>query len=73
MENLQYLAMIQAYTGIGIGLMNGLGASGPCFGVGVMCSRLLEVAARQRGMLLTLTGKVVLVLGLIDVSFIIAF
>ncbi|MDQ2658030.1 MAG: F0F1 ATP synthase subunit C, partial [Bacteroidota bacterium] len=26
MDNLQYLAMIQAYTGIGIGLMIGLGA-----------------------------------------------
>ena len=39
MDNLQYLAMIQAYTGIGIGLMIGLGAAGACIGVGVMCSR----------------------------------
>ncbi len=28
MENAQFLAMIQAYTGIGIGLMIGLGAAG---------------------------------------------
>ena len=39
--------MIQAYTGIGIGLMIGLGALGACVGVGIMCSRFLEGAARQ--------------------------
>ena len=47
MEKLQFLAMIQAYTGIGIGLMIGLGAAGACIGVGIMCSRFLEAAARQ--------------------------
>ena len=41
------LAMIQAYTAIGIGLMIGLGALGACIGVGIMCSRFLEGAARQ--------------------------
>lgn len=71
MENLQYLAMIQAYTGIGIGLMIGLGAAGACIGVGVMCSRFLEGAARQPEMIPTLQGKVLL-LGLTDASFIIA-
>ena len=39
MEKLQLLAMVQAYTGIGIGLMIGLGAAGACIGVGIMCSR----------------------------------
>ncbi len=72
MENLQFLAMIQAYTGIGIGLMIGLGAAGACIGVGVMCSRLLEGAARQPEMIPTLQGKVFLLLGLTDASFIIA-
>ena len=47
MEKLQLIAMIQAYTGIGIGLMIGLGALGACVGVGIMCSRFLEAAARQ--------------------------
>ena len=47
MEKLQMLAMVQAYTGIGIGLMVGLGALGACVGVGIMCSRFLEAAARQ--------------------------
>ncbi|MDO8414516.1 MAG: F0F1 ATP synthase subunit C, partial [Gallionellaceae bacterium] len=27
MENVQFLALIQAYTGVGIGLMIGLGAA----------------------------------------------
>ncbi|UJP06014.1 MAG: F0F1 ATP synthase subunit C [Nitrosomonas sp.] len=71
MENLQFLATIQAYTGIGIGLMIGLGAAGACIGVGVMCSRFLEGAARQPEMIPTLQGKVFLLLGLIDASFII--
>ncbi len=71
MENLQFLATIQAYTGIGIGLMIGLGAAGACIGVGIMCSRFLEGAARQPEMIPTLQGKVFLLLGLIDASFII--
>ena len=71
MDNVQYLAMIQAYTGIGIGLIIGLGAAGACIGVGVMCSRFLEGAARQPELAPMLQGKVFLLLGLIDASFII--
>ena len=68
---LQMLAMIQAYTGIGIGLMIGLGALGACVGVGIMCSRFLEAAARQPELTDSLQAKVFLLLGLIDASFII--
>jgi F-type H+-transporting ATPase subunit c len=71
MEKMQYLAMIQAYTSIGIGLIIGLGAAGACIGVGIMCSRLLEGAARQPEMMPTLQVRVFLLLGLIDASFII--
>jgi len=71
MEKLQLLAMIQAYTGVGIGLIIGLGAAGACIGVGIMCSRFLEGAARQPEMIPTLQAKVFLLLGLIDASFII--
>ncbi|MSR09762.1 MAG: F0F1 ATP synthase subunit C [Gammaproteobacteria bacterium] len=71
MDNVQYLAMIQAYTGIGIGLMIGLGAAGACIGVGIMCSRFLEGAARQPELAPMLQAKVFLLLGLIDASFII--
>ena len=71
MEKLQLLAMIQAYTSIGIGLMIGVGAAGACIGVGVMCSRFLEAAARQPELTNSLQGRVFLLLGLIDASFII--
>lgn len=71
MEKMQLLAMIQAYTGIGIGLMIGLGALGACIGVGIMCSRFLEGAARQPELAPMLQAKVFLLFGLIDASFII--
>jgi F-type H+-transporting ATPase subunit c len=63
--------MIQGYTGIGIGLIIGLGAAGACIGIGIMASRFLEAAARQPEMMPTLQAKVFLLLGLIDASFII--
>ncbi len=71
MDKMQLLAMIQASTGIGIGLMVGLGALGACIGVGIMCSRFLEGAARQPELIPQLQAKVFLLLGLIDASFII--
>ena len=71
MESVQFLAMIQAYTGIGIGLMIGLGAAGACIGIGIMCASFLEGAARQPEMIPALQAKVFLLLGLIDASFII--
>ncbi|WP_025871724.1 F0F1 ATP synthase subunit C [Methylobacillus glycogenes] len=71
MENLQLLAMIQAYTGVGIGLIIGLGAAGACIGIGIMCASFLDGAARQPEMIPALQGKVFLLLGLIDASFII--
>ena len=71
MEHLQLLAMVQAYTGIGIGLIIGLGAAGACIGIGIMCASFLDGAARQPEMIPALQGKVFLLLGLIDASFII--
>ena len=71
MENLQLLAQVQAFTGIGIGLIIGLGALGACVGVGIMCSKFLEGAARQPELAGMLQAKVFLLLGLIDASFII--
>jgi len=71
MDKLQWVAVIQGYTGIGIGLMIGLGALGACVGVGIMCSRFLEGAARQPELMPQLQANVFLLLGLIDASFII--
>ncbi len=72
MEHLQYLAMIQSYTAIGLRLMIGLAALGACIGIGIMCASFLEGAARQPEMIPQLQGKVFLLLGLIDASFIIS-
>ena len=69
---MEALALIQAYTGVGIGLIIGLGAAGACIGIGIMCASFLEGAARQPEMIPQLQGKVFLLLGLIDASFIIA-
>jgi F-type H+-transporting ATPase subunit c len=71
MDKVQMLAMIQAYTGIGIGLIIGLGALGACIGIGIMCSKFLESSARQPELMPQLQAKVFLLLGLIDASFII--
>ena len=71
MDMHQFIALIQANTAVGIGLMIGLGALGACVGVGIMCSRFLEGAARQPELMPQLQTKVFLLLGLIDASFII--
>lgn len=71
MEKLMMLASVQGYTAIAIGLIIGLGAIGACIGVGIMCSKFLESSARQPELMPQLQGKVFLLLGLIDASFII--
>ena len=71
MDKLALLANIQGFTAIGIGLIIGLGAAGACIGVGIMCSRFLEGAARQPELMPQLQAKVFLLLGLIDASYII--
>jgi len=72
MDKVQMLSMIQAYTAVGIGLIIGLGALGACIGVGIMCSRFLEGAARQPELMEPLQNKVFLLVGVLDGAFIIA-
>ena len=71
MEKIAMIAMVQGYTAIAIGIIIGLGAFGACIGVGLMCSKFLESAARQPELIPQLQGKVFLLLGLIDAAFII--
>ena len=52
-------------------LLIGLGALGTAIGFGLLGGKFLEGAARQPEMIPTLQGKVFLLLGLIDASFII--
>jgi F-type H+-transporting ATPase subunit c len=69
METAQYLAQIQAFTALGIGLIIGLGAIGACIGIGIMGSKFLEAAARQPELIPTLQGR--MLAGLIDAAFLI--
>jgi F-type H+-transporting ATPase subunit c len=65
------IALIQAHTAVGIGLMIGLGAAGACIGIGVMGSKFLESAARQPELTPMLQTKMFLLVGLIDAAFLI--
>ena len=67
----QFIALIQANTAVGIGLMIGLGALGACVGIGIMGSKFLESAARQPELMPLLQSRMFLLVGLIDASFII--
>ena len=67
----QYIALIQAYTALGIGIIIGFGAIGACIGIGIMGSKFLESAARQPELMPVLTGRMFLLAGLIDAAFLI--
>jgi len=67
----QFLAIIQAYTALGIGIIIGLGAVGACIGIGIMGSKFLEAAARQPELIPQLQGRMFLLAGLIDAAFLI--
>lgn len=65
------IAVVQGYMAIGLGLIIGLGAMGACIGIGIMGSKFLESAARQPELTPMLTGRMLLLAGLIDAAFII--
>ena len=71
MENLAFIAQVQSFTALGIGLIIGLGAIGTCIGSGIMGSKFLEAAARQPELIPTLQGRMFLLAGLIDAAFLI--
>ena len=67
----QFVALIQAYSALGIGIIIGLGAIGACIGIGIMGSKFLESAARQPELVPMLQGRMFLLAGLIDAAFLI--
>jgi F-type H+-transporting ATPase subunit c len=71
METAQYLAQIQTFTALAIGMIIGLGAIGACLGIAIMGSKFLEAAARQPELIPTLQGRMFLLAGLIDAAFLI--
>ena len=68
---MEFIAQVQAFTAIGIGLMVGLGAMGAALGIGVMGSKFLESVARQPELAPMLSGRMFLLAGLIDAAFLI--
>ncbi len=68
---MQFVAMVQAYTALGIGIIIGLGAIGACIGIGIMGAKFLESAARQPELVPMLQGRMFLLAGLIDAAFLI--
>jgi F-type H+-transporting ATPase subunit c len=68
---MELIAQVQAFTALGIGLMIGLGAIGACIGIGIMGAKFLESAARQPELMPVLSGRMFLLAGLIDASFLI--
>jgi F-type H+-transporting ATPase subunit c len=68
---MEFIANIQAFTALGLGIIIGLGAMGACIGIGVMGSKFLESAARQPELVPMLQGRMFLLAGLIDAAFLI--
>ena len=65
------IALIQAHTAVGVGLMIGLGAAGAYIGIGIMGSKFLESSARQPELTPMLQKSMFLLVGLIDAAFLI--
>jgi len=68
---MEFIAQIQAFTALGVGLIIGLGAMGACIGIGIMGSKFLEAAARQPELIPQLSGRMFLLAGLIDAAYLI--
>ncbi|WP_147653036.1 F0F1 ATP synthase subunit C [Vulcaniibacterium gelatinicum] len=68
---MEFTALVQAYTALGIGIIVGLGAIGAAIGIGIMGSKFLESAARQPELVPMLQGRMFLLAGLIDAAFLI--
>ena len=71
MEILAHLASVQASTVLAVGIMIGLAALGAGIGLAIMAGKFLESAARQPELIPMLQGRMFLLVGLIDASFII--
>ena len=68
---MEALATVEGMTAIAAALMLGLGGIGAAIGMGLMGGKFLEGASRQPELVPMLQGKMFLLVGLIDASFII--
>jgi F-type H+-transporting ATPase subunit c len=60
------LANVEGFTALAAGFMLGLAAIGAAIGMGLMGGKYLESAARQPELVPMLTGRMFLLVGLID-------
>ena len=60
------LANVEGFTALAAGFMLGLAAIGAAIGMGLMGGKYLESSARQPELLPMLTGRMFLLVGLID-------
>ena len=63
---MEFIANVQAFTAVAIGIIVGLGALGAALGIGIMGSKFLEAAARQPELTPMLQTKMFIVAGLLD-------
>ena len=68
---MEALATVEGMTAIAAALMLGLGGIGAAIGMGLMGGKFLEGSSRQPELVPMLQGKMFLLVGLIDASFII--
>ena len=68
---MEALANVEGMTAIAAALMLGLGGIGAAIGMGLMGGKFLEGSSRQPELVPMLQGKMFLLVGLIDASFII--
>ena len=68
---MEFIANVQGYTAVAIGIIVGLGALGAALGIGIMGSKFLEASARQPELIPTLQTRMFLLAGLIDAAFLI--
>ena len=68
---MEFIANVQGFTAVAIGIIVGLGALGAALGIGIMGSKFLESAARQPELVPMLQGRMFLLAGLIDAAFLI--
>lgn len=71
-NTVQYLALVQTWTIVGISLILCFGAIAACVSISRMLCAFIEGAARQPELIPALQGKVFMFVGLIDAPFIIS-
>lgn len=66
MENIAYIAQLQGFTAIAVGVILGMAALGTGIGFALLGGKYIESSARQPEMMNPLQGKFFIIAGLLD-------